>query len=444
MTLAHARALLGKVSTLYLAPHEPQEDQRRLNMLARWAERWSPVVSIDPRDGLLIDLTGGEHLFGGEAAMVARIGRSLQRLGLTARLGVASTIGAAWAVARFAPNPCTFVQSGDEQEAVGTLDVRALRVDPAVIESLEEIGIRTIAEVMALPRAALPARYGPELIRRIDQMVGLLYEPIYRLPEKIEFTASMELPGGTTAWESVHAASHDALLQLTGLLEQRGQGLRQLTAVYDRIDHGQAMVQVRVSRATRNIKHLWKLLHPRLERMQLGEGVETITLHAGDIAPVQQQQANYLGDRSGGSDDAAFAQMLDVIANRIGRDRVLAPVLHNTHRPERMVSMQPVSDQLPIATAVEVPHCRPSKLIEPPEPIRVMALWPDGPVGRFWRDGVESAVTFCSSPDRIGGEWWRAQESIRDYFRVQDERGVWLWLFRDAKSGEWFVHGEWA
>ena len=101
MSLAHARALLGNDLTLFTIPHEPNEDQRRLVVLARWAERWSPVVCVDPPDGILIDLTGTEHLFGGEAKMLSRIERSLRRFGLTARLGIASTVGTAWAVARY-------------------------------------------------------------------------------------------------------------------------------------------------------------------------------------------------------------------------------------------------------------------------------------------------------------------------------------------------------
>lgn len=444
MTLAHARALLGHVPTLLIAPHEPGEDQRRLAILARWAERWSPVVCVDPPDGLLMDLTGTEHLFGGEARMIARVAHSLHRFGLTARLGIASTVGAAWAVARYGSLARTHVEAGCERDAIAPLDIGALRIDAPVVEALHEIGVRHVQDVLALPRSSLPARYGPQLTWRLDQATGLLNEPIFRLPEKVEFTTSIELPGGTTAWESIHAATRDGLERLTTLLESRGQGLCELTVIYERIDHGQGVLQVRVSRASRCPRHLWKLLRPRLERLQLGDGVEQITLAGGDIAPVQQRQAEFLGERAASSDDAGLAQMLDVIANRIGRDRVLVPVLRESHRPEQMVTMVPVTDERPACSWIDLPPYRPSHLIEPPEPVRVMALRPDGPVGRVWREGVELAVRSCSAPERIGGEWWRSHEPIRDYFRVQDEHGHWLWLFRDARNGDWFLHGEWT
>lgn len=444
MSLAHARALLGGDLALFTTAHEPDEDQRRLGVLARWAERWSPVVCVDPPDGILIDLTGTEHLFGGEAKMLSRIERSLRRFGLTARLGIASTVGTAWAVARYGPHTRTHVQAGHERDALAPLDIRALRIDAAAIEALHEIGVRHVQEVLSLPRSSLPARYGPQLTRRLDQATGLLAEPIFRLPEKVEFTATLELPGGTTAWESVHAATFETLQRLTTLLESRGQGLRELTAVFDRIDHAQAMLQVRISRASRCPRHLWKLLCPRLERVQLGEGVEKITLTAGDIAPVTQRQTDLLGDHAGRGDDACFAQVLDVIANRIGRGRVLMPLLRQSHRPERIATMVPMADQRPACMPMTTPPHRPSHLIEPPEPIRVMALHPDGPVGRIWRQGVELAVRTCSSPERVGGEWWRSHEPIREYFRVEDEQGRWLWLFRDARRGDWFIHGEWT
>ncbi|MBL8964832.1 MAG: DNA polymerase Y family protein [Phycisphaeraceae bacterium] len=447
MTLAHARALLGNVERLYIAPHEPDEDRRQLGVLARWSERWSPVVSVDPPDGLIIDLTGVEHLFGGEEAMAARVEHALRRLGLTASLGIASTVGAAWAVARHGHHRRMHVKPGHEREALVHLPVAALRIQPSAITALDEVGIRTIGEALALPRSSLPARYGSEMVMRLDQATGHLHEPVFRLPEKIDFTACIELPGGTTAWESTHAATHDALRRLTDLLESRGQGLRELTAYYDRIDRGRSVVQVRVSRASRAVQHLWNLIRPRLERVQLGEGVERITLAAGGMAPVKERQFECLGaaaNRADRADDAAFSQMLDVIANRIGRDRVVIPVVRESHRPERMVTMAPITVARQDRPIADLPRHRPSHLIEPPEPVRVMALWPDGPVARVRRQGVDLSVRYCSALERIGGEWWRSPEHARDYCRVQDEHGRWLWVFREARSGEWFIHGEWA
>ncbi len=445
MSLAHARALLGK-HTLHVCPHEPDQDLQGLGVLARWAERWSPVVSVDAPDGLLLDISGCEHLFGGERAMALRIAARFASLGITASLAVASTVGAAWGAARFGTSPGPrHVEAGCERAAIQPLPLAALRADAGAIESLHEVGVRTVGELLALPRAALPARYGAGLIRRMDQSLGLLPEPVFRLPAETAFRSLIELPGGTTALESVEAASRDALARLCELLEQRGQGLRHLRAVYDRIDHQQSVLVLRVTRATRNVRHLWSLLRPGLERMQMGEGIERLCMLAGGVTAVQERQETIFAvERGAGDDGAGFAETLDLMIHRLGRDRVLIPVLEQSHRPERSFALRPVVDGL-VGARVELPPLhRPSRLIEPPEPVRVVALRPDGPVARLWRGGREITVAHCVGPERIGGEWWRCSESIRDYFRALDDRGVWLWLFRDGRSGEWFVHGEWA
>ncbi|MCC6427307.1 MAG: DNA polymerase Y family protein [Phycisphaerales bacterium] len=442
MTVAHARALRGRVSPT-LIDHKPQDDLKGLYRLARWAERWSPVVHPDPPDGLLLDISGCEHLFGGERRMLAKLHKALGYLSLTARIAAASTIGTAWGAARFGPSARLLIDPGHEQAALSPLPVSALRLPWEVAEGLAEIGIHRVGELLALPRSAIPARYGTEVLARIDQALGQAPERVYRLPEHIRFVAVIDLPDGTTHIESVLAASRDALDRLTRLLTDRGQGLRRLNAIYDRIDGGQAVLTIRVSRATRCGRHLWSLLRPRLERIQMGFGIDRITMAAHAIAPIAQRQAAFVEtDSAGGSDEATFAQVLDTIANRIGQDRILTPTMMASHRPERAFVLTASGDPLPTPTSSNPPALRPSLMVDPPEPIRITALWPDGPVARLWLRGIEHPVTACIGPERISGEWWKGSEPLRDYFRIQIDGGRWLWVFRTC--GDWHLHGEWA
>jgi protein ImuB len=90
--------------------------------------------------------------------------------------------------------------------------------------------------------------------------------------------------------------------------------------------------------------------------------------------------------------------------------------------------------------------------------VNILSLSPDGPVMSITRQGSSHRIISSIGPERIGGEWWRAREPQRDYFRVQDETGRWMWIFREARSGDgqsdtaaaktdssaWFIHGEWA
>ncbi len=448
MSLAHARALVVSGNQL-VAEHEPHKDIAGLHMLARWATRWSPVVSADPPDGLLMDITGCGHLFGGDRGLAAAMGAALTRLRLSSRLAVASTVGAAYATARYAPARLSVIEPGGERVMLESLPITALRLDLKVVESLAELGVVRVDQLLALPRAQLPARYGAAVVRRIDQALGIEPEHIAREVEMPDVRASLELPGGTTQYEAIVSATRLVLGDLARQLERHESGLRQLDAVFNRLDAKTIIITVQVSRPARSAKHLWRLLEPKVERLHLGFGIEGITLVAGRVARVAHRQTTLIDDhRHATHDERASAETLDTIANRIGHDRLYRAVLRESHRPERAAEMVPVyvkgaepaAHREPIAM---VDRPRPSRLYASPKPVRVVALSPDGPVMMVARDEEDLRIITSIGPERIGGEWWRSREASRDYFRVQDEADRWLWIYRVNRSGAWFVHGEW-
>lgn len=449
MDVAHARALISGAAPV-IAPHAPRKDAAALEALAQWAVRWSPMAAADPPDGLLLDITGCEHLFGGEASIVRRMSRGLRRLGFEHRIAVASTVGAAWGLARFAGAAPILVAPGREREAVAALPVEALRLTPSIVESLHEVDITSVRQLLDLPRATLPARYGNELVVRLDQALGATPEGVPHAAVSTPLEVEMELPGGTTQWEAVSLAVWRMLTDLMARVEQLESGMRHLEAVFTRLDAGSVRLVVQVSRPTRNVKHLWALLRPKLDRLNLGFGVSGIALRAHAIARLAHEQVSLIeiGEASASADPAVH-QTIDTLANRLGRERVCAVECRPSHRPERASVVRPLLDAAPTQNASareegEREACeRPSLLYPTPEPVRVLSLSPDGPVLSLRLRGVEHRVTASVGPERISGEWWRAPEPARDYFRVQDEAGRWLWLFRE-RAGDWFVHGEWA
>lgn len=450
MTLAHAGAILPG-GTVHIRDHDARRDVQTLAALARWSERFSPVVSVDGVDGLLLDISGCEHLFGGEMALATAARDGLAMLGFSSRIGIASCVGAAWAVARFARGGGVVrVADGEERQALAPLPVAALRVDPAIEEGLREVAIERIGQVFDLPRSALPARYGDELPHRIDQALGTRPEPVGRLPEHIVYTASRELPGGTTQIEAIERVVRLLLTELRGLLERHESGLRRLEVTFDRLDAATIQMHIAVVRPTRNAKHLWMLLCPKTERLDMGYGVERVTLTASHVARLPHHQGALRQDErealGSAADDASFAETLDTLAGRFGHDRVLRIELRQSHKPERAAALVPIHAPAAnrCAETCRVTFAdRPSRLFDLPKQVRVLAVTPDGPVIRLWRDGVERNVLGSIGPERLGGEWWIARESARDYFRVQEDSGRWLWLYQERTSREWFIHGEW-
>jgi protein ImuB len=443
MTVAHARALLSGRAVV-TAPEEPAKDRAGLESLARWAVRWSPVARADPPDGLLIDITGCAHLFGGEPAMARSVASALARLRLSVRVAVASTIGAAWAMARFGPSEIAVVQPGEETRALEPLPISALRLEPAAVIALGEVGVQRIGQLLALPREALPARYGDALVRRVDEALGARIETVISVAEPPPVCAIIELPGGATQWEAVASATRRAVGELCRELDRRCSGARRVDAVFTRLDARPITLTVRTGRASRSAKHLWRLMEPAVERLNLGFGIEEITLRASGLSRLCDAQSHLIAKpaRAHTQHEAVFSEALDTLMTRLGPDRLLRPTRRASHRPERASAAITLQQGSSVEPACGPILPRPSHLFVDPRPARVTALSPDGPVITLAWSGGESEVIRCLGPERLSGEWWRAREPARDYFRVQDRWGRWLWLFREDGCG-WFVHGEW-
>jgi protein ImuB len=450
LTLAHARALLSgcRVS---IADEDTRADAACLLALARWASRrWSPVVQVDPPDGLLMDTGGCDHLFGGEDALIGVVEHTVRGLGLTPRGAIASTVGTAWGAARFGEE--RVVARGDERGALSAFPTGALRIESDAIEALAEVGVERIGQILDLPRHTLPSRYGPEVLRRIDQALGHLPEPVERTGEGVSVHAARELPGGTTNLESVETTVRGLLGEVSAMLAGHESGLRRIDATFDRLDGEPERLVVQVTSATRDARHLWALLRPKVERVDMGFGVERIALQALGIVRLTHRQGDLLDNerpRGEGRDDEQFAALIDTLASRLGHENVVGATLVASHRPENAFRFAPLDELQPACEprGLQEPdgeRFRPARLLERPSPVETMALTPDGPVLRLrWR-GVEHRILCTVGPERLGPEWWKLREPTRDYFRVQDEHGRWLWVFRETCSRRWFVHGEWC
>lgn len=465
MTLAHARALVpvsasSGLPPLRIEPFTPQSDLAALEALARWCTRLAPVVAADPPDGLLMDLSGCERYYRGRAAIVRQVARAMMRLGFRARMALAPTFGCAWAMARFAGDRTAalaglLVPDGQQRCALEPLPVRALRIDAAAQLALREVAIDRIGDLLRLPRASLAPRFGQHLLLRIDQALGDAIEVLtpVRPPEPIN--AEILFDGPTTRVEAIEMAARQVLDDLAARLVSRGRGARRVDVSLTRSDLPPLVIELATSRPTHNPRHLWKLLRPRLERAQLGFGVEAVGARALRLARMRDQQADWLkNSEASDTHDEPAAELIDTLAARLGQDRVLRVELLESHTPERLTrlvtAMQPPPRPTPArprAGAIDAP--RPCILLDRPEPAEVIALWPEGPPTWLrWR-GREMKLVHAAGPERITPEWWRradgvdAARCLRDYYRVTAEDGSCLWVFRREPQRTWFVHGVW-
>ncbi len=448
MPVAKAQAL---APGLVVMDADARADTQGLEKLALWAlQRISPIVMADPPDGMVIDSTGADHLHGGEALMLETMLEKFAQSGVEARAAIADSWGAAHAAARFATRSTLIIPSVETYPLLRRLPMSALRLQPDIVSGLRTLGFDRIGELMDQPRAPLALRFGPEIGRRLDQALGLVPEPVepIRPPEIIEVSRVFGEPIG--AAETIARYTGKLVADLCVELEGRGLGARRLDLLFHRVDNTRQAIRVGTAQPVRDVKRLTRLLTEKIETIDPGFGIEVMQLAAILAEPLREKQAiSSLVEEP----EPDISDLIDVLANRVGGNRLCRFTPIQSDVPERSVaSIPPLS--LETGATWEGDWPRPPRLLSQPEPVETMALLPDNPPVWFvWR-GIRRRVKRADGPERIRGEWWKRDAemtTVRDYFRVEDEAGERYWLFRsgdgeheDSGSQKWFLHGIFA
>lgn len=463
MALADARAL---VPGLVVAPAHPPRDAKALDGLAAWCGRYSPWTATDASveacgaggvlsgggGGLWLDATGCAHLFGGEEAMLAELTDRIGALGFAIRAAIADTPGTAWAVARFAAaqeRGIVVAPGPDElRAALAPLPVAALRIGTATATALSGLGLGRIGDLLDVPRAPLAARFGAEVARRLDAALGTAAEPISPTVPTPPHLAHLAFAEPIGRLEDVAAGLGRLLGDLCRGLEKAGHGARRLVLSLYRPDGTFARLRVGTARPSRDAAHLAALFTEPLDGIELGFGIEVMTLAAPVAEPLPPAQPGLTDSEMGRDTERDVAMLIDRLSSRLGRDGVLRFFTRESHIPERAAGMVPATDAAP-APASEVPDDampRPLRLLPRPEPVTAVAA-PDAPPVLFrWRRAVH-LVAYAEGPERIAPEWWRdGCAETRDYYRIEDAEGRRFWLYREGRgpagrSTAWYLHG---
>ncbi|MBB4008844.1 protein ImuB [Rhizobium taibaishanense] len=448
MLIGKAQAL---VAGLVIREADEAADSLGLHRLALWAmQQISPLVAADLPDGLVMDTAGADHLHGGELSLLESLIARLAAMGIEARAAISDTWGASHALARFSRRDISIVGPEDQQAALQALPIAGLRLDKCIVDGLALLGFERIGDLLAQPRAPLIQRFGPQLGRRLDQALGMVAEPIdpVRSPDLVDVRRMFAEP--ISAAETIARYIEKLVTALCAALETRGLGARRLDLLCHRVDSRCQAVRIGMAQPVRDVKRLTRMLCDRIDRINPGFGIEVMVLTASLAEPLQPRQATSMLEEDNEPD---LSDLLDVLANRVGQNRLyrVAPVASDV--PERSVQrVAPLAPDLGQGWKTQWP--RPSRLLPHPEPIETMALLPDHPPVWFaWR-GQRRRVRAADGPERIFGEWWKRDAetlAVRDYFRVEDEAGERYWIFRagdgehlETGSHRWFLHGIFA
>jgi len=464
--LADARA---KAGMLQVRAGDATADDAALRRLALWATRYTPTASPLCRDiwseengadGFFLDVEGAAHLFGGEQSLIADLAGRLAYFGLPARLAVAATPGAAWAASRFHPASCCVLPSGEEAAALEGLPIEALRLSLETRRALRRLGFKTIGALMDQPRAPFAARFAAELLRRLDQALGRIDEPLIPIVAPPVYHSLQYLLEPIVTAAAVVARAGRLMQNLVHVLTRDDVGARALRLCLYRVDGAVETIDIGLTAPTRSVSHVTRLIDLKLETLAAvedgGFGFEAIGLAVTRTEAMPARQTELISAAPDSDRAERCAALIDALRQRLGPHRVrrFEPVAR--HLPERAEALAQADGTASAWPAPE--QTRPLLLLPHAEPAEVTALVPDGPPRCFCWRGVTYDVAGSQGPERIGAEWWRAQKSAhgdgenltRDYFVVEDLGGHRFWLYREGlyqretASARWFVQGLFA
>lgn len=389
---------------LWVALHFPGLRNEALAPLAGWACQFTPRVAPAPPDALLAEVEASLRYFGGPDAFLRTLRAGLDALGVTVALAMAPTgLAALWRA----------------RGGGGSLEALPLEATGFDLDFFRGIGVATVGEALALPRAGLAQRCGSALVDALDRASGRLPETYAFFAPPACFSARLELPGEAAHAEALLFPARRLLAQLTGLLAARQEGIRAFTLRLVHFDSSSEEFEIQLAGLSRDAARLAALLRERLDGKKLEQPVEAIELHAARFESIGGRTGGLFGDAAAEEED--WSRLLERLRIRLGYEAVCGLATQPDHRPEHAWRRVEPGEWDP--REFRQPGARPLWLLERPRRL------------------AESEFTLLAGPERIECGWWDGDESRRDYFIVEIQ-GRLGWIYRE--TGDWYLHGLFA
>ena len=456
--------VLARLASIQLIERSPARESEALHGLAAWAQQFTPTVSLrlpdqatDPA-GLLLEAAGSLRLFGGPDRLLKRLHSGLTDNGFPAHIGSADTPTGAWLLARHRP-PLHADTPHRLRALLARLPVHLLACATPHEAALQAIGIRTIEQLMQLPRAGLARRFGMEMLEELDRATGHRPDPQPVFVAPVCFDARLDLPAPVEDAERLLFGARRLLLQLCGWLAGRQAGARRITLSAEHERCPATLIRFGPDRPSRDASQLSLLLSEALQRCRLAAATSSLRLQCSDVHDYAPASAELFPGIATAHEQ--IDRLVERLKARLGREQVSQ--LHHVaeHRPEYAWRAEParVPEHAPRAlrsptrlhsalhsAAARKAWSAPSAA-SPPPPALLRPLWliepPIALAERNNRPFWESPLSLVAGPERIESGWWDERLVLRDYFIAEDTSHRLLWVYRERlqASGAWYLHG---
>lgn len=508
MSVAEAGELASQGTlTPQIQQHDPRSDNEALASVATLLmDEISPLVAIESLEkakwagqtlhqpqSIVCDIAGIAHLFGDERGLLAHTAQLLHELGYQAKLAIADSLGAAWALAHYYEpsdeHPHAIVPEGETRRWIEPLPVEALRIMPDTVATLARLGVYHIDALLRLPRSGLAPRLGQPLVQRIAEALGETQEALNVLRPAAEFWCDHELEYATDDRRILADRIERLVKEIEGRLATSGRGAIRLTCRLDlsahlpssassrdqRSDSGQLVtgsdeilsqlvLEINLFSPTQDAEHLSRLLVSALENRSLPSTVRRLTVAVTLTSPIRSTQPSLFTDQhSDWTHSKSVARLIDSLSERLGRQNVLGVTKKNNPLPEGSVLTRVLTGNSKLspshgfrnkrvgpaqepAPESEKNQRRPPSLL--PKPRKIItegtdAPSPNRPPVAFRHNGRSHVILRYWGPERIETGWWYGPCIRRDYYRVETSLG-WWWIYRDLTTQDWMLHGRFS
>jgi protein ImuB len=400
-----------------------QVQRAALERLAGWAYQWSSLVSYHPTEPLLwLELGASSALFGAPAVLVARIEAGLTELGYSHVCSLAPSPTAAALLTR-APERQHAFDRQQLRSRLASLPLTLLDLPAPVLAALASAGLRRIGEVLDLPAAAIARRFEPSTWLYLQRLSATIADPrpVWRLPPIYRSRCQFDV--------EVHSSTallfplQRLLLEFQGYLRARDCGVLRFALQFEHHRQPASCLRIGLSAPGREAAQFLTLARERMHSLQLSAGVIALGIEAVEFTDPAIVQTDLFGQDV--QPLQQLQRLLDRLRARLGNDSVKALELVADHRPECGWRLRTPANSPAAATANPAASPRPCWLLPEPLPIEIPAL-------------------LLRGPERLEGGWWEGADISRDYYLARASEGSQLWVFRDRRSGQWYLQGLWS
>lgn len=426
---------------LVVSKHDPEADARLIARFANFCQRVTPDVVLEAPDVILLECSRTAERFGGEDALVDRLRRGFLRLGHRVKTGAACHPEAARTLARAAGDTHLRAEATTTIPTLAALPLAALALPSSMRRLCASLGISRIGALLDVPRSAWTARFGADLGRLLERLVGDVEEPLRRFVPEAAFRERVEFSSPVEETTPLLFAGKRLFDLAEAELVARMAAVESVTVLLETASKGPPIrLVLRPSAPSYTSRRFSALLQHRLETLRIDVPIDAVAATFERTVPIRMDATTLFEDPSAREHRDDVARLEERLASRMGGHSILGAALEEDHRPEKAFRWSSKTQETRGTTRRLPEGPRPLLLEEPPVPLAVEEDASGRPV-RVTRGPDRGPVRFSRGPETIETGWWDGADVRRRYFEIETAAGVRLWIYKDLGTGHWHRHG---